>query len=346
MKNLALTTRGHSPTNDEATVAATLSDLQAQIAGLADAQKAQATMLADLRVRSTPILSHAEDLNVVTLPCNVPHPIFNASMLGGDDEMICMSRSSTLRNIRDKILYYASLPHDTINIIHKFDHGMTLRETSVLDDSLLRNTCPSAKYGVEDCRLFLWKNELWAIGAGVSPSEAGGLLVTQILFKIETDRVTEFFELPSPFNRVEKNWIPYVKNDLLFLVYSFIPTIVYEFRDGKIALAFSTNEAVNAYFSIRGGTTCIPWNGGVLAVVHESPITIDRHYYRHMFIFLDESLRVLELGEPWFIRKRGIEFACGLTRFRDKIFMSFGLSDRHAGYCELPSETIDRWIVT
>ena len=316
-----------------------------QMATLLEARDRHERMLQDIRLHSAPILIRDERLTTNYLKTTVANPIFNPSVVAYRGEFVFMSRSSSLRKIRDNFSYYASSPHDTINVIHRLDKRLDLVSHTVLDDSLLRSSCASAQYGLEDSRLFAWGEKLWAIGAGVSPGPGGGLCVTQILVRIDDCKIVEFFELPSPNGMPEKNWIPYVKDDRLFFVYSFSPMIVYEFNDGRIHLQFSLKQNDAETFSIRGGTPFVPWRGGLIGVVHTAPALLDKYYYQHMFVALDSNLNVLDVGEPWFIQKRGIEFACGLTEFNGNLLLSYGVSDRASAYCVLPASLIDRWVL-
>lgn len=299
--------------------------------------------LQQIQVQTTPILARIEHLPVQYLRYEAPHPIFNPSVVNTGNQFIFMSRCSSLRKIQDLRSYYASQPHDTKNILHFLSHGFQYCGVQWLDDTVLRTSCPTAQYGVEDCRLFVWQGELWAIGAAIQPSQEFGLIVTQLLFKIQNGKVIEFVSLPSPHGLPEKNWIPHVSNERLFLVYSLSPTIVYEYRDGKIYLQFKIGDGDHD-FDIRGGTQLVPWNGCLLGIAHAKPFLLDKYYYFHKFVVLDKNLNVLDIGEPFFIQKRGIEFACGLARSGDNLILSYGVSDRASAYCVLPPTVIDRWV--
>ena len=299
--------------------------------------------LQHLQVQTRPILTRIEHLPVRYLRCEAPHPIFNPSVVDTGDQLVFMSRCSSLRKVQDKRSYYASNPHDTTNVLHISSHGLADCRVQWLDDSLLRSSCPFAQYGVEDCRLFMWQGDLWALGAAVRPHDEFGLIVTQLLFKIHNGKVVDFFSLPSPYGLPEKNWIPHVLNDRLFFVYSFSPTIVYEFKDGRIYLQFTIGEG-DTDFDVRGGTQLVAWNGCWLGIAHTKPLLLDKYYYCHKFVVLDHNLNVLDIGEPFFIQKRGIEFACGLARRGDDLILSYGVSDRASAYCVLPPALVDRWI--
>ena len=296
-----------------------------------------------IEIQTRTVLTSVEHLPVHYLRCDAPHPIFNPSVVDTGDHFVFMSRCSSLRRIRDCGCYYASHPHDTTNVLHTFSHGLEGCRVQWLDDELLRTSCPAAQYGVEDCRLFMWNGELWAIGAGIRPDQHWGLMATQVLFKIQAGRVCEFVPLPSFSGLPEKNWTPHVINDRLFIIYCLSPTTVYEYRDGKLYLQFKAGEG-DYNFDTRGGTQLVPWNGFYIGVAHDALISIDKRYYCHRFLAFDQNLNVIDIGEPFFIQKRGTEFACGLARSGDDLILSYGVSDRVSAYCILPPAVIDRWV--
>ena len=300
-------------------------------------------MLQDIRIRLTPVLTRDERLPVRYLDGRTDHPIFNPSLVTQGDTMLFMSRSSTLRNIKDGCLYYAATPHDTINVMHRLGRGFEHLGHAILDDRLLKQSCAAAQYGIEDARMFFWNGALWAIAAGVSPADGGGLTVTQVLVEIVDARVTQFAVLPSPAGRAEKNWIPHVKDGRLFLVYSLAPLVIYEYAESSLHLRCSQGLIGGQDFALRGGTPFVPWKGGLIGVAHTAPTVLDKRYYQHVFITLDENLNVLDVGEPWFIQKRGIEFACGLAAWGGDLILSYGVSDRAAAFCVLSPSVVDRY---
>jgi hypothetical protein len=278
-------------------------------------------------------------------PCYLSHgpetPVFNPGVTRFEREIVFVSRSSNLVHRNDWEAVYASQPHNTVCLVHRYDEDLNLIETRVLDDGLVRQAAP---YGIEDLRLFTWKGSLCAIAAGIGPDGAG-LSVTQMFVRFEDWRVASFATLPSPNGRkFEKNWIPVVKDDRLFLIYNFHPVTIYEFADGKLHwICGAPNHGLD--FHVRGGTPLIPWNGHFIGLIH-SVRKIDRKmYYSHAFAALDSNFDLIETSEPFFIQRPGIEFACGLIEYKGDLLVSYGVSDRAAAFCILPFSQIAQMVV-
>jgi hypothetical protein len=144
---------------------------------------------------------------------------------------------------------------------------------------------------------------------------------------------------------MEKSWIPMVKDGRLFIVYSFDPIVVYEYLDGAIVLRLGLPEQARA-FVVRGGTQLIPWRGNFVGLVHSRVPHPNKLYYTHAFVVLDDKFELVEMSEPFFLQRRGLEFACGLIEFNGDLLVSYGVSDRAAAFCILPFKPISQWVVS
>ena len=63
--------------------------------------------------------------------------------------------------------------------------------------------------------------------------------------------------------------------------------------------------------------------------------------YLHQFAFFDYNLSRVKLGKLFHFRGLGIEFCCGLTRYRDNLVASFGVQDQEAWLAEIAPSTVD-----
>lgn len=293
-----------------------------------------------------PVLTQQLGIRSSYLRNDLTFPIFNPGVAQARDEILFVSRSSNLRLYDDRRRFYEAPPHDTVNVFHRYDKNLRFIDTHMLDDQLLRANCKAAEYGIEDLRLFNWNGALWAMAAGISAHSPDSLSAAQILIRLDQYRVAEFFEFSSPTGaQMEKNWIPLVKEDKLFLLYSIDPMVVYEFADGALALVRGSPAEVKT-FDIRGGTPLLPWGGYYIGLVHApNRASNGRGHYTHNFIVLDDKFDVVEISRPFFLQRKGIEFACGIIQYGDDLLISYGVSDRRAAFCVLPADKIGQWVV-
>ncbi|MEI9914878.1 MAG: hypothetical protein WDN29_02655 [Methylovirgula sp.] len=238
--------------------------------------------------------------------------------------------------------FNAEQRHDTINILHRFTDDLQYLGSGILDTERLRKECRNARMWHRRCAFVIWQDELWAICTAVHTHPKSGYATTQILIKIENDTVIDYIDLPSPTNaRIEKNWVPVVDGARLYLIYSFYPLVVFEVVDRLLVLKRGDPAAAKAFF-VRGGTPLIKWGDNhYIGLVHSAPRILDqRSYYTHSFIVLNDCFDVIEMSPPFFIERRGIEFACGLLHHNDHFLLSYGVSDRAAAFALIPTDQI------
>jgi len=300
-------------------------------------------------IDATPILLQDLHISPTYLNADLPNPILNAGVVQKGSEIIFISRSSTPL-VRDDHRYFfpEGQKRDTVNIFHRFDLGLRFKGNILLDDSVLKTKSSKATCGIQDIRLFIWCDALWGIGAGVRISAHDGEPIReQILIKIDDYKVIDFIELASPVQaRVEKNWTPIVRGDRLFLIYNYVPMVVFELVDRRLVLVRGNPLDAQA-FVIRGGPPLLEWdeNTYVGIIHHPSQICHSKQHYTHSFISLSDKFDVLEITPPFFFQRKGIEFACGLIRYQDKLLISYGVSDRASAFALVPVEAITPTVV-
>jgi len=178
--------------------------------------------------------------------------------------------------------------------------------------------------GLEDMRLFSWKDELWAT-ACVREYLASGTPV-QALVTVTADKPTTFL---TDGSACEKNWMPLVDGDDLHYVYR-LDTVV----AGDVnKLSVSRAPAKIAVDNISGGSQCIPFKNGWLCVVHEAIDPGDyRRIYAHRFAWLSRDYTLRRLSLPFCFHAQQIEFCAGLAPHPNglDLVLSYGVKDAQA----------------
>ena len=210
----------------------------------------------------------------------------------------------------------------------------------------LRTSCASAEFGIEDARVFVWRDAVWGIAAGISPAPHGGLKATQILFRMDGSDIVEFHELQSPNkSNMEKNWVPLVADDTLYLLYGICPYVVFAYEDGQLK-AIRGPVAQDNKFALRGSSQFIPVKEKYVGVCHfERTEVEDKYYYRHVFVIINKHLDLEQISEPFFIQRKGVEFCCGLSRYDDGLLLSYGVMKLNSAFCLVPFSELSKWIV-
>ena len=157
---------------------------------------------------------------------------------------------------------------------------------------------------------------------------------------------------PDPA-RHEKNWMPFVEDDELRILYLCAPTIVGHLDAQSELIVDSTAEGPPVAANFRGGSQGIPLNDGVLFLVHEVVFDAGRRIYGHRFIHLTKSRlknnrvawKITSMSQPFYFRELGIEFAAGLARNGDSLIATFGVRDAEAWFAEFTQAEVASLLV-
>jgi predicted GH43/DUF377 family glycosyl hydrolase len=298
-------------------------------------------------VQTTPVLCDLPNCTSYPLKIDNNQPVFNPALVFFEGNLIFILRRSSGMAIRDNSNEYTdNLPHNTVNYMYVCGFDGKCTSCEEVDDSLTRYQSGFAELGIEDIRLFVHDNELFGICAGISSYGNNNIRVTQILIKFSGNKIIWYKVLPFPIaSIIEKNWMPLSDGGKLFLVYSLDPLVCYEVEDGNLTLKIGKLPETNN-FNLRGGSPFVKINGKYLSIAHYAPLCLDKKYYRHCFVVLDESLKLVETSTPFFLMRRGIEFALGLVVTGDTLLISYGVSDRSAFYLRMHVDDLKRYIVT
>ena len=296
-------------------------------------------------VSSTPVLADVCKLEPVKYHIDADYPCFNPSIIGTDNGYKLISRSSNLVTLNDEKFVRKCLPNETVNYLVDLDHDLNVIGQCRLDDRLIRQPGAVAEYGIEDCRLFKWNQSVWLCGAANHPLGKNRLGVKQVLCKLEDNSIIEAKTIESPHNRpVEKNWAPIALDDELALVYSLSPVEIVRVKGSTITYDRS-DRRIDTEFKLRGGTPFIRWNNIFLGVAHSQPLRYQgKIYYLHYFISMNEELELLETSQPFFIQRKGIEFATGIEITDNGILLSYGVADRTGRLIKIPNQVIEKYI--
>jgi hypothetical protein len=228
---------------------------------------------------------------------------------------------------------------ENINVLSELDDYFLPKSFSTMIETLdVASDENRASQGLEDLRIFENNGSLQIIGTTMnySPVWCNQMVVAD--YDPNEYKITGGKVVRSPREvRCEKNWIP-VGNDLF--IYGWCP-----FEIGKIVddhLEIMTQTAMPAFFKrIRGSTTFIKTESGLLGVVHFSEECKPRHYY-HMLILLDsESFLPLVYSRPFYFSKHpGIEFCLGFTEHGDNYLFWISVMDRDPRLAIIPKKTI------
>jgi hypothetical protein len=296
-----------------------------------------------IAMASAQVLTQSFDLEPIKISTSGLNPSVNPSIIKTPSGYLMIARSSRLRCYDDVDYIENSAKIDDINYIYTLDNAFKVIASSALDERLLRDAVFCIKHCMSDTRLFYWQDKLWGIGAAAQ-LEGQKEVVKQVLFCIEKNTVVDAISLDSPTGfSLEKNWTPIVQEGVLNLVYSFSPLNLIKIEVRTAVVQGSLRKITN--HDARGGTQLIEYQGGYLGLVHQAPnMWNGRRSYTHSFVWLSKNLELLEISEPFYLQRKGLEFAAGICSDEGGIIVSYGVADRACRILIIPDRVIERYL--
>jgi predicted GH43/DUF377 family glycosyl hydrolase len=194
--------------------------------------------------------------------------------------------------------------------------------------------------GIEDPRIFKFKDDYWAIANCLGYKEQKYKCVnTMCIFKLDDPKST--FNLiyhPDNPKLIQKNWSPFTYNDKLYCEYSIDPHVIYEINPetGSIDDIIKSNN--NYKFNINGGRL----SGGTppilishfreqvyLSIGH---VRLKNNSYYHFFYVFQSYPPFNIIGSSQIFKlddKERIQFVSGLSLDGDEIHLSYGIDDKY-----------------
>lgn len=241
----------------------------------------------------------------------------------------------------------------TRNFLIQYDPDFRLLSQQEIIENLPRKKISTRPVdGLEDCRLFGFNNETWFSCTTADTNPRGQPQVS--LCKLANDRsspnvnVEKLIPLVGPnLDRCEKNWLPFIANGQLNIIYSYDPLIIYRPDiDHNMEYCFmhvaAKNEASKHDFSrFSGSAPPIPFDNGYLLLIHET-VYDEKRIYLHRFVYLDKNLNIAQISKPFTFLHKGVEYCCGIAidHSETKLILPIGIEDREAYLCQVDLETV------
>jgi predicted GH43/DUF377 family glycosyl hydrolase len=236
----------------------------------------------------------------------------------------------------------------TKNYLVRYDKNLNLiSQTEIVENLPRYRMDPLPTVGMEDCRLFKWNDDLWltcvvydTMPTGVPQQALCKLSRDAIDNKVEVERLIPLIG-PDP-NRCEKNWLPFIKDDQLQVIYSCDPFVIYrpDLANGACPEILSYTPK-HDFSSFRGSASPIEFDDGYLILIHQVSFTEQRNYL-HRFAYLDKDMQVLKLSKPFQFLHQGIEYSCGMTidHSGSRLIIPIGVEDSNAYLCTLELDQV------
>ncbi len=196
--------------------------------------------------------------------------------------------------------------------------------------------------GLDDCRIFTFQNSCWFTCTTSDTNPTGNFQISLCKLAEKKLKGTLFIKSLTPLQgpdpyRCEKNWLPFLNEGELQIIYSYDPIVIYkpdiETGECKETLRYSASHDFSRF---RGSAAPIAFNEGYLMLVHEvvQMANYERRYL-HRFLYLDKNFIISQVSKPFTFRHIGIEFCLGMTldHAGKELILTVGIEDREAWLC-------------
>lgn len=256
----------------------------------------------------------------------------NPSMYIKDGQVTVLVRCINYRKYKDKQFTLYEKPHSISRyfclrgFIGKKIEFVSTEECKV-ETSL--PSYPTYWKGLEDIR-FVTGDQILTTVPEYTPSGNPTIFRASL-----TGSTVHSFEQCEP-NQVEKNWMPYMHEGEAHVVYSVNPFCVKGVKDDTRRI-ISEDPVLQGW---HGSTNGIPWNGGVLFLIH-----VNRDVSYHRWLLFDPGAGSVKYSEEFtFFKNTYIEFPCSLCVWEGRVFVSMGVNDDSAFLVEVAAADIERWV--
>lgn len=230
----------------------------------------------------------------------------------------------------------------TKNFLLNFDRDFNLLSSHEIVDHLKRKKVNVSRVeGLEDCRIFDLNGTPWMTCTTTDTNPHAFQISACQLGEEKKGNLLPITKLtplqgPDP-HRYEKNWMPFVKNGLFQVIYSYDPFIIYapnlNTGECKTLLSYQPNHDFSAF---RGSAAPIEFDNGYLMMTHEVIYRKDNsRIYLHRFLFLDDQFIIQKVSKPFTFLHQGVEFCTSITidHSGSQLVMPIGIEDREAYLC-------------
>lgn len=230
--------------------------------------------------------------------------------------------------------------------VHKSDHYMlklnndfNITSTRLLTDVTNNVYYSSFVEGIDDLRLI--DNHYFLCSHG---NFSQTRVIKQCLGYFNDDgHVTSLIPLKGPFEmRHEKNWLPFINNNDIYVIYTLHPFVLYQVNKETGDLILIKNEKLTDLNlnNFRGSAGPIKYKNGWLMTAHQ--VCHQQFNYFHRFVWLSEDFVTIKWSQPFYFDIKGVEFNCGLCLSHDNnIILTHSIWDNHARLIVVDYHVVD-----
>lgn len=200
-------------------------------------------------------------------------------------------------------------------------------------------------HGLEDCRLVVWDNKLYAYGTRWDRLKDKGCICIYELNEY-MQPMNEIIVPPQSENGCEKNWGAVCDKPFTF-VYCNNPLQVIEvYKDGSCNLIKNEPKDESITEPIKGSTQLVRYSDDEYVSLVHSNLFYSEGNTKHTdyvtaFVFYDNDLNITRRSKWFVFNSQMCEFTCGLAVVNDRVFITYSQLDCTSQLIATDKQTIE-----
>ena len=278
------------------------------------------------------------------LPKVTNHHPCNPSVIISGNRMMASYRGCNYSLRRHAGFFYgsrATAVPDSQNYIAQISDEFTCKSVDFIEDRHVRAR-EDCLDGLEDLRLFEWRSEIYAVGAGAnwrsriektSPVQQSTMIFGKLCGRI--------FNPITPFltnQHTEKNWMPWVIADRLYFIYAPQPLIILEYLPDEKRVKVVETKSRKALPHASGSSCMVPFDGNFVGVLHVKLPMENKVEYRHRLFLASGKFEILAVSEEFSFEGEIVEFCAGIAVRNGDFYLSYGVFDEKAIVLKISAE--------
>lgn len=228
----------------------------------------------------------------------------------------------------------------TTNYFGEFNENLSMKYYGQVDTRKLDIPPVWQFVGLEDARIVKWDNKLYLSGVrrDVKDNGEGRMELSEIEVFDSGVREISRFRIPAPGpndSYCEKNWMPIIDLPYHYLKWCNPVEVVKVDPIEKTCKTVFIGDRLFFDWDQRGGSQVIPFEDGYLCLTHQtifeqSEAGRKNGKYTHRFIYWDKNWTPIKMSKTFSFLGAKIEFACGMAKKDNDIYITFGFQDNAA----------------
>lgn len=284
----------------------------------------------------------------ISIPLPEKYLPLNPSMVLHEDKIYGCIRSVNYTQTRGN---YQIKDEDkkvrTRNYFVELSHNGEITSQREIIDTASRQMWDHGSIGVEDVRLFRYRRNWWFTCTAVQDTaEWGrrriGMGRLELNQESNTYEFNHFVVLRGDFIKdIEKNWLPFVQDDELYLIYNTSPFTIIKPNEftGECTIV-SKKEYHRDLWSLRGSAPPIPYKDGYIYVTHEVAWVNWRTYF-HRIVTFNKNFEITRVSQPFIFTNLGVEFCISILYNDGQFKFGVGIEDGRASIISISEEKME-----